>query len=187
MQSASKDNPLFIQVNCLEDGLRFTEQFFGFSELSEFAISINGVPCQQAMLTTLRQKSLLISEPQWFCGTIYDNIALNHRHFSMNTLYHQLEKLNLFQKVMQLSHGIHTVIPNWKAVFTAIDMKKIMLLRAWIVAPEVLVVDCSLDVFSEQNDQNVFDLLDGLTNTVKIIVTQRHHLDKVTNCWVLSS
>ncbi|WP_244917905.1 hypothetical protein [Legionella busanensis] len=58
----------------------FVDQLLGFKALTLFSVHVNGVPVNRQHLMALRQYSLLINEPQWFSGSTYDNLVLNHRH-----------------------------------------------------------------------------------------------------------
>ncbi|WP_131782330.1 ABC transporter transmembrane domain-containing protein [Legionella gresilensis] len=162
------------------------EQLLGFKELILFSLKINDIPIKQAGLIILRRYSLLISEPQWFSGSIYDNLVLNHRHIANEFIVEKLKQLELADKIMNLPQGLHTIVHEWQSIFNDYDLTKFLVLRGLIAKPQLLIIDRALDNLDFDELNLIISLLINLEETLVIITTQRTDLNQLTNQLVIT-
>lgn len=154
-------------------------------DLSE-NITLNGVQCTQPLLIALRQQTILIQEPQWFAGTIYDNIALNAHNVALETILQHINTLGLTNKIMSFPEGLDTYVSHWKKQFTRSEITLIMILRAIIAKPLLIIIDQSLDDVDVPLLETVVALLLEIKKTTLIIATQRTDFPGISNRWTLS-
>lgn len=149
-------------------------------ELNQSAsIYLNQIPCTYSVLLELRRYSLLVREPQWFSGTIYQNLMLNHDAIASEVIFSYLEAFKLLEKIMKFPADLHTVIHDWQTTFTHVELIELMLIRALIVKPKLLILDRCLDVLSSEEIEVALSLLRSLTNTTLVVTTlneENHHL-----------
>lgn len=178
---ASPKNPLLLFFNQEDACKNLIESLSGLKESLCTRIIVNGIPCTQTSLISLRKHSLLIREPQWFAGTIYDNLVLNHRGVTMPYLCELLGKMNLLAKVMSCPDGLNTLIHDWQTVFTLSELIQLMIVRAMIDKPRLLIIDRSLDELQGQELNGVMSLLLALDNTTLVITTLKNQIQQLPN------
>lgn len=178
---ASPKNPLLLFFNQEDACKNLIESLSGLKETLSATIIINGIPCTQKSLISLRKHSLLIREPQWFAGTIYQNLVLNHRNVAMDYLYYLLKKLNLLEKVMNCPEGLNTLVHDWQTAFTLSELIQLMIVRAIIDKPRLLIIDRSLDELLVEELGRVLSLLLALDNTTLVITTLKTQIQELPN------
>ncbi len=178
---ASPKNPLLLFFNQEDACKNLIESLSGLKETLSATIIINGIPCTQKSLISLRKHSLLIREPQWFAGTIYQNLVLNHRNVAMDYLYYLLKKLNLLEKVMNCPEGLNTLVHDWQTAFTLSELIQLMIVRAIIDKPRLLIIDRSLDELLVEELGRVLSLLLALDNTTLVITTLKTQIQQLPN------
>ena len=182
---ASNQKPLFIYSHIPELCQTFTDALFGFSPKDNLEVFINNAYCSHDNRVALRAHSLLIGRPQWFAGTIYDNLVLNQRQLSSKVIIEQLRAVGLLDKVMHQPDGLKTIIYEWQTIFTERELIQFMVVRALLVKPQVLIIDRAFDVLDNNIDELMAQLL-TLDNTILLIVSQHNECKYITNRWELS-
>jgi ABC-type bacteriocin/lantibiotic exporter with double-glycine peptidase domain len=178
---ASPNNPLLLFFNQEDACKNLIESLSGLKESLSATIIINGIPCTQRSLIALRKHSLLIREPQWFAGTIYQNLVLNHRNVAMDYLCDLLKKVNLLEKVMNCPEGLSTLVHDWQTTFTLSELIQLMIVRAIIDKPRLLIIDRSLDELLVEELDGVLSLLLSLVNTTLVITTLKTKIQQLPN------
>jgi len=178
---ASPKNPLLLFFNQEDVCKNLIESLSGLKETLSSTIMVNGIPCTQKSLIALRKHSLLIREPQWFAGTIYQNLVLNHRNVAMDYLCGLLKKLNLLEKVMSCPEGLNTLVHDWQTAFTLAELIQLMIVRAIIDKPRLLIIDRSLDELLVEELDGVLSLLLALDNTTLVITTLKTQIQQLPN------
>ena len=178
---ASPKNPLLLFFDQEDTCKNLIESLSGLKKTLSATIIINGIPCTQKSLVALRKHSLLIREPQWFAGTIYQNLVLNHRNVAMDSLYDLLKKINLLEKVMSCPDGLNTLVHDWQTEFTLSELIQLMIVRAIIDKPRLLIIDRSLDKLVVDELDRVLSVLLALDNTTLVITTLKTQIQQIPN------
>ncbi|MDP3561786.1 MAG: ABC transporter ATP-binding protein [Legionellaceae bacterium] len=185
--SVTVDNPLLIHSPDPERCDAFTEGLLGFRTESSFEVLINHIFCTQAHRIALRNHSLIIGQPQWFVGTFYDNLVLNQRGVSDKTIINQLRRFGLLETVMQLDHGLNTVMYEWQTLFSQVELIKLMIVRALLLKPQLLIIDRALDFIDRAKVDELMTQLRELKNTLLIVVSQHSDFKQIPNGLVIPS
>lgn len=181
------DDPLLIFSNNPDACKNFTRELLGFKQESAYKFFINDTFCTQESRISMRQISMLISQPEWFAGTIYDNLLLNHRNIPNKVIMAELKYFDLLEKVLHQPNGLKTVIYEWKTVFTQYELTQLMFIRALLVQPQLLVIDRALDIFNDEQVEKLMARLLELRNTILIIISQKNNFKYITNHLVIPS
>jgi ABC-type bacteriocin/lantibiotic exporter with double-glycine peptidase domain len=182
---ASYANPLLIYSPISEHCQNFTDAILGFKKTPPFGLLVNNTFCADDSRILLRHSALLIRRPEWFGGTIYDNLLLNQRQISNAVIIEQLKKANLIDKILSQPKGLKTVIYEWQTVFTELELIKFMVVRALLVKPQLLIIDRAFDLLELSMDDLVSQLL-ALENTVLLVVSQHFDVRHINNRLVLT-
>ncbi|STX81299.1 toxin secretion ABC transporter HlyB/MsbA family ATP-binding protein [Legionella busanensis] len=82
---------------------------------------------------------------------------------------------------MTLPQGLYTVIHEWQSTFSLEELIKLMIIRALITKPQLLIIAQAFDQLTAQEVNVVLTLLMNLTDTLVIITTQKNQLPELTN------
>ena len=177
-------NPLVIYSYLAEHCQNFVDAFFGFKHHISFDLYVNNNVLSYDNRGLIRHCSLLIGRPQWFAGTIYDNLLLHQSKVSETFILDLLRKVGLLDKVMCQPKALKTIIYEWHTIFTDFELLQLMVVRALIVKPQLIIIDRAFDLLDENYDMLISELL-GLENTILIFVTQQNDFNGIKNQLVL--
>ncbi|PWY54340.1 ABC transporter ATP-binding protein [Legionella qingyii] len=183
---AALDKPLFIYSQDAERCKTFSESLLGFGKKYDMAILVNQNLCNEEHRSALRQFSLLLRKPEWFAGSIYDNLVLNHKNTPLKIIMEQLEHFGLSEKIMRQPDGLKTIIYDWQNEFTQFELIALMIIRAVLLQPQLLIIDRVFDGLEKEKSELLITPLLNLKNTILMLVTQNHEFKKMTNHVVLS-
>ena len=99
----------------------------------------------------------------------------------MDYLYYLLKKLNLLEKVMNCPEGLNTLVHDWQTAFTLSELIQLMIVRAIIDKPRLLIIDRSLDELLVEELDSVLSLLLALDNTTLVITTLKTQIQQLPN------
>lgn len=124
---------------------------------------------------------LSLSEETPFEGTIRENLSFGNANISDKTIFWALEKVGLTQFIKEQPKGLQTVLnPEGKQISYNIS-KKIVLARAIIKKPKVLVLEDPLDQFNVEESNKIIDFLSDSSNPWALIVVSSNERWK-TSC-----
>ena len=124
---------------------------------------------------------LSLSEETPFEGTIRENLSFGDDNISDETIFWALEKVGLTQFIKEQPKGLKTVLnPEGKQISYNIS-KKIVLARAIIKKPKVLILEDPLDQFNVDESNKIIDFLTDSSNPWALIVVSSNERWK-TSC-----
>ncbi|MCC5792358.1 MAG: ABC transporter ATP-binding protein [Legionellaceae bacterium] len=179
------DSPLLVLSEQSDQCRIFIDQLLGFRDPGSLDVRVNDIPCSKKNLISLRRVSLLIAKPQWFSGSIYDNLVLNHRNKSIKTVMEQLKHYGLADKIVQLPEGINTIVYEWQETFTVSEITKLMLIRAILLEPELVVIDRVFDILHRDEVHELIGRLLANHKMFVVVVSQDFTHDYIPNRLVL--
>lgn len=183
---AYRGKPLLIKATESQQSQLFTEFILGFRKGLELEVFINDMLCMDEHRKSLRQYTLFIKHGTWFVGSIYDNLLLNQPSISTYKLKELLNSFGLIDKVMRQPNGLRSIIYEWESTFNELELIQLMVIRAILAEPELVIIDCAFDGLKKENIDSLMLHLLRLKNTIVLIVTQQFELINLSNCLVLS-
>lgn len=170
--SCTPEHPLIIHVNNTTQEQTITHDILGFTQHNELSIYINDILCDEVHRRSLREYALLLKNHEWFAGSIYENLRLNHSAFSTEKLKELLQSLGLINQIMSQANGLKTVIYDWEKVFNETELIKLMVLRAILAQPQLIIIDGVFDNLAARDIELLLSHLKELTQSLVIIVTK---------------
>lgn len=170
--TASIKNPLLICTDDIEKSNQFTAFFLGFRNDKTMRVMINEMRCMEVHRRSIRQHTIFIRDPEWFSGTIYDNIRLNQDPFSTDRLKLLLHAFGLMDKILQQPQGLKSIVYEWETVFTQRELIQLMMIRALLAEPALLIIDRSLDKLADEDIILIMNALLALQKTILIVVSE---------------
>lgn len=159
----------------------FVNGLFGFKETVLFQFYIDHLSYQLPDLIALRDMSLFINLHDFFVGSIYENLTLNHTHVSHQAVYEMLKDVGLTQKVHVLSKGIHERIYMWDKVFDDFELVCLLMIRLKIVNPRLAVLNHILDGLDDEQIEEVVNDLKTFQQTTILVLSNQSRLIKFFN------
>ena len=184
--SSSPENPLVICVNETQNQESLTDFILGFKNNHALTLYINETLCHQEYRRSLREHTLLIREKEWFAGSIYDNLRLNQPSFSLQQLKELLKSFGLMDKIMLQPDGLKSMIYDWEQVFTELELIQLMVIRAALAKPQLIIIDRVFDRLTTKDIELLLFHLTALNKTLLITVTQYLNLIPLSNLLVLT-
>ena len=135
-------------------------------------ININNIP-----LNNLNQKEyrknigIFYHEQDIFDGTLFENICMGNENIDAATIMQTAKKLGIDEFISQLPNAFETVLqPTGKGLST-IFAKNILLLRAIMNQPELMLFDEPFELADNLSNQRIVEYIYELKNTTCVIAT----------------
>lgn len=157
----------------------------GLIQPSEGAIYVNNISLENILPNHYRSyigQSLTEESP--FEGTILNNITFGDQTITQKDLYWAIEKTGLTKFVKEQPKGIHTILfPEGQQIPHNVG-KKIILARAIVRKPKLLILKEPLDQLDEIEALQIMDFLVDKTNPWSVVVVSHdakwlHRVDRL--------
>ncbi|MCR8667845.1 ABC transporter ATP-binding protein/permease [Aestuariibaculum sp. M13] len=113
---------------------------------------------------------MVLSEESPFEGTIRENVTFGNRDISDEDIFSVFEKVGLTSFLKRQQHGLNTLIkPEGKQIPYFIS-SKLLLARAILKQPKVLILEEPLKQFNFEESEKIFEYLCDKSNPWSVIV-----------------
>jgi ABC-type bacteriocin/lantibiotic exporter with double-glycine peptidase domain len=149
----------------------------GIREPSGGYVAIDGQDYRELDLESIRRVVALVREDEAFTGTILENVLLGRSEFGRRDVLHALEQLDLLDGIRALPDGLDTQLSAEGRPLSHSQVTRLMLARALLARPRLLLVDRALDEFDRRTRERIGDLLfDPAAPWTLVIVSERDDL-----------
>jgi len=151
----------------------------GIIEPTDGNVYVNNLSLRSLHLNHYRsQLGLLLSEETPFEGTLRENLIFNNDKSKDDIIFNVLRAIGLTQFLREQSKGLDTVLyPEGKQMSYTIS-KKIILARAIIKEPKVLILEDPLDQFNQDESNRIVDYLTDNERPWALVVVSNKE------CWI---
>ncbi|MGF2412437.1 peptidase domain-containing ABC transporter [Ferruginibacter sp.] len=140
----------------------------------EGAVLINDLPINNYDLQSLRQQTgVVISQQDIFEGTLMDNICMGLEDVDLQEIISLCNKTGLTSFISTLKNGFDTPLFAAGRKLPAHAVKKILLVRALINKPQLLLLEEPWIGLEEQHQQQIKQLLLTEMNSTTVLVITR--------------
>ena len=140
-------------------------------------VTINGLEPENLRHDVLRRQVALVREAEIVLGTVAENVHLERPDISTMDVQQALVDVGLFEQILQLPQGMDTELFGQGNPLTPNQVRKLMLARAIVGQPRLLLIDGLLDALP---DEEALELTRMLANPTQpwtlIMVTGRRAL-----------
>jgi ABC-type bacteriocin/lantibiotic exporter with double-glycine peptidase domain len=145
---------------------------YGLRTPTDGRIEIDGSDIRDLRLDALRRRVALVQDPDIIEGTILDNVRMG-RNLSLWEVRRALEKVALLDEVTSLPDSLHTRLSTTAAPLTQRQARRLMLARAIVGKPRLLVLDDLLDTLERSlRERLTTTLFDRAAPWTLLIVSQ---------------
>lgn len=142
------------------------------------SISIDGIPSKNYEYDQLRsQIGGYLRDETLFEGTLLENITLGMEGATLENVKWAIENLNLSKTIRQLGDGYHTRIYPQGKQFSKSTVAKILLARAIINKPRLLLLENSFSVFSAEDRNSILTFLLSREQQWTVLVSSSQPID----------
>ncbi len=123
-------------------------------------VELDGVDLRELRPDSLREHLALARGTEIFHGSIDENVRLNRPQISALDVRESLSAVGLLDELLRLPNGLNTQLQTDGAPLTASQATRLMLARAIIARPRLLLIDGTLDALP---DDTLLTVLNNLT------------------------
>lgn len=148
----------------LLSGLRIPQQGY---------IAYNGADLRQLDLEQLRAHIGIAGKVEWQHGSILDNLRLGREDIELGEIMSVLQALNIWDDISRYERGLDTELTDIGAPLSHTQLERLMLARALIISPSVLLIDGLLDGLLQKDLDHALQVLETRRATCMMIITTR--------------
>lgn len=136
------------------------------------SILINNIPIGNYQLESLRDKiGIYLHLQEIFIGTVRENITMDREDISTDKIIFVAEKLGISSFLNIFPQGLETVIDPTGKKLSSTTIKKILLLRALINAPNMLLLEEPWQGFEDEIKNKIVNYLCNHLENTTVFVT----------------
>ena len=148
------------------------ELMTGAIKLSAGTLLVDQIPVGNYDVNSYRKNiGVFYHEQDIFHGTLLENIMLGKEPVDSQELIHLIDIVGLKSYVDQMPLGFDTVLKPTGKGLSSIISKKILLVRAFIQKPTLLLLDEPFEMAGGDHSKQIAEYLMTLQNTTIIVVT----------------
>ena len=150
-------------------------------------IKFDGNDLRQLNQNSLRNLIGLANKVEVTKGSVLENILLGRSNIALSTVNLVLNELGLLEDFSNLENGLDTQLTAFGAPLSTTQLQRLMLARAIVGKPNLLIIDGLLDSLSNQELDSVLNLLSVHKADWMLMVTTRfeHIAEKFNSTLVL--
>lgn len=148
------------------------ELMTGAYPMDSGSLLIDSLPIGNWNIKTLQQTmGVFYHDQDIFHGTIVENIKMGNEKIEIDEIIRLSQIIGLHQHIASLPEGFNTMLnPAGKGI-SSIIAKKILLLRAFLGDPRLLLLDEPFELAAGEHSQQLLEYLLSLHNTTVVVVT----------------
>lgn len=136
-------------------------------------IEYDGVDLRQINRQSLRNRIGIAAKVEVFEGSVLDNIRLYDDNISMHEINEVLNALGLLDDFALFEDGLNTKLTSFGAPLSTTQLQRLMLVRAIVTKPDLLIIDGLTDGLSANQTKMVTDYLKRRKEDWMLLVTTR--------------
>ncbi len=137
------------------------ELLFGLRVPDRGRIEIDGLDLRDLKLESFREHTAIVKGMEVFEGSVLANVRMGRDQVSLHEVRAALEKVGLLERVLDLPDGLNTAMQTSGAPLSLGQVNRLMLARAIVGQPRLLVLDETLDHMDADIRETVLPALFG--------------------------
>jgi putative ABC transport system ATP-binding protein len=146
------------------------DAIYGWIPSYSGAVKIDGYNTKDLTIASIRSRVALVGEPEFFHGTLEDNLCLGRKSVSSKELRELLDRIGLGRRVLSLPDGLQTMVGPQSRFFSFGELLRLSIARALLSKPGLLILDQTLDAFDEESFPAILEVLGDQNRTWSLLV-----------------
>lgn len=122
-------------------------------------VELDGIDLRELRPDSLREHIAVARNEDIFHGTIRENVHLNRTNVNAADVRNALAKVDLLDELLKLPDGLDTMLQTHGSPLSTSQTTRLMLARAIIGSPRVLLIDGTLDALPDELAQRLLATL----------------------------
>ncbi len=139
----------------------FVELLFGLRAPAHGRIEVDDMDLRDLKLESFREHTAVVKGMEVFEGSVLANVRMGRDHISLHEVRTALERVGLLERVLNLTDGLNTPLQTSGAPLSLGQVNRLMLARAIVGQPRLLVLDETLDHMDADIRESVLPALFG--------------------------
>jgi len=135
------------------------DQIYGIRQPTSGQVAVDGIDPRDLRPDALRRHVSLVRGIEVFAGTVAENIHLERPDVSTNDVRDALEEVGMLDAILHLPDGLDTKLVESGYPLTTNQARRLMLARAMVGRPRLLLIDGLLDALPDAEAQQLVELL----------------------------
>ncbi|MCA9208274.1 MAG: ABC transporter ATP-binding protein [Planctomycetales bacterium] len=123
-------------------------------------VELDGIDLRELRPDSLREHVAVTRGVEIFHGSVGENVHLNRTELGAEDVRDALKAVGLLDELLQLPEGLNTMLQTGGAPLSASQATRLMLARAIVGRPRLLLIDSTLDSLA---DESLAEVLASLT------------------------
>ena len=149
------------------------ELLSGLRQPQQGYIAYNGGDLRQLDLEQVRSQTGMAGKVEWQHGSILDNLRLDRADIELGDVVAILQGLGIWEDISQFERGLDTELTDFGAPFSYTQLQRLMLARALIGRPPLVLIDGLLDNLAQTDLDHALRLLAEHQSDCMLIITTR--------------
>lgn len=149
---------------------RLIETLAGLHEPEQGFAEIGGIDVREASRVAEGRLVSLAREPEVFCGSLLENVRLGRSWLTTAEVRQALERVNLWEEILLLPGGMEAELQTGGYPLGYAQCVRLMLARALVSQPHVLLIDGSLDLLGTDQRSSLWTSLSALSPSQTIVI-----------------
>lgn len=146
---------------------------FGLRPPTHGHVTLDGLDLRQLRLARMRDQIALVHGTEIVEGTVLENLRFGRASIAAEAVRDALQAVDLWDEVMQLPQGLSTPLTTRGNPLSSSQASRLMIARAILGEPRLLMLDGALDVLQERVRRQVLShLFDRRHRWTVLVVTQ---------------
>jgi putative ABC transport system ATP-binding protein len=137
-----------------------TDAMFGLRDPAGWTVEVDGRDIRQFRLAELRSTTQLVRGIELFHGTVLENVLVGREHIPVREVEDTLRRFGIWEGIQRMPEGLNTMLATGGAPLSEGQAQVLMLTRAVIGRPRLLILDETLDHLMDAAERDI--LMDAI-------------------------
>lgn len=133
-------------------------------------VLIDGIDLRAIEPESLREQVAMVRSVELFTGTIAENLQLDRHNVSSQDIREAMLSMGLWDDVLSMTDGMESLLNPGGGVLSDSQARRLMLARAMVGKPRLLLIDGTLDALPDHVLPGVIDCLLNLSRSCTIVI-----------------
>lgn len=159
---------------------------FGIKNQKGGVILLDGSDYRDLSRESVRDQVSLVRGLEVLSDSVLENVRMGRNELSIDQVREVLSKIGLLDEIMALPQGIHTVLSGEGRPLSFGQLQRLVLARAIVTGPRLLLVDETLDDLDEKSRELALEILLGKKAPWTLLLAT-HDIDLAKRCETILS
>ncbi len=155
---------------------------FGLRSPTAGRIELNGIDIRDLRLESLRRYVAVVKDSEIIEDTVIENVRIGRTDLSTVAIRHALEQVGLLDEILALPDGLQTVLGHAGTPLSFGQTERLMLARAVVGSPMLLVIDGMLDAMDPVLKAQICNYLFDPAAPWTLLITSLHADNYMQRC-----